>query len=325
MDVYIDIGSTNVKWVYSNGKVNKIPFPAPVINQNGIFEVDPELIYQIVEKLVNGANRAFLSVQMHGYVLLQNGKAVTNYISWRDERASGITPNFELIKEYGVDIKPNLPRLSLQTQTVEFNCFCTLGSYLTYRLTGNNKTHISDGAPSGFFNVKQKSAVKTNFELPKVSYSVEVVGEYNGTKIYTPIGDQQSAILGAVGQNYNGLILNLGTAGQMCCIENGFISGDFESRPYFNGNTLCTVTRLIGGGVIASESDQQILPKLIKDYSLALKKLPQKPIITVTGGVVNYRKPLLEKVLLALGVNYTFNAECDALKGLEIIAKGENL
>ncbi len=325
MDVFIDIGSTNVKWSYSNGKVNKIPFPAPVVCENGKFEVNPELIYEIVEKLIKGVNRAFLSVQMHGYVLLKNGKAVTNYISWRDERASGIMPNFELSKEYGVDIKPNLPRLSLQTQTVDFDCFCTLGSYLAYRLTDNNKTHISDGAPSGFYNVKQKNAVKTNFELPKVSYSVEVVGEYNGTKIYTPIGDQQSAILGAVGQNYNGLILNLGTAGQMCCIESGFVAGEFESRPYFNGNTLCTVTRLIGGGTISKYSDEEILYKLIQDYSVALKKLPPKSELTVTGGLVNYRRNLLEKVLNALKVNYVFNAECDALEGLKIIAQGEDL
>lgn len=80
---------------------------------------------------------------MHGYVLLKEGREATGYISWRDERGKDLPPDFALTEEYGVRIKPNLPRLSLQAQSVAADEFCTLGSYLVYRLTGKNTTHVT--------------------------------------------------------------------------------------------------------------------------------------------------------------------------------------
>ena len=322
MNIYIDVGSTNIKWKYDNDCAHYIPFPLPCVNEGVCFEVRAEEIFRIVQSLLRGAQRAFLSVQMHGYVLLKNSKEVTNYISWRDERAKNFAPNFTIDKEYGVDIKPNLPRLSLQTQKVSFDQFCTLGSYLIYRLTGKNETHISDAAPSGFYNVHHGTREPVPFALPNAQYTVKAVGRYENTEIYTPVGDQQASILGA-GNHFDGYILNLGTAGQLCCIENGFCQGEFESRPFFDGKTLCTVTRLLGGEVIAQYDDREIEERLVKDYKSALKKLPTRNKLLVTGGVVQYRKKLLCRVLDQLSLPYCFNIGSDALKGLEIIAKGE--
>ncbi|MBR2341451.1 MAG: hypothetical protein IKA72_03490 [Clostridia bacterium] len=321
-DLYIDIGSTNIKWKRAGG-VSQTPFPTPVYSENGRFEVDAEEIFNIVRRLIEDSKRVFFSVQMHGYVLLKDGVAVSNYISWRDERGAAVQPAFTLTKEYGVDIKPNLPRLSLQTQTVEFDEFCTLGSYLVYRLTGKNETHISDAAPSGFYNVCLREREQTAFKLPTPSYEIKPVGHYLDTAIYTPVGDQQASILGSVGRCFDGYVLNLGTAAQLCEIANGFVSGEFESRPYFDGKTLCTVTRLIGGGVIAKYSDDEIFEKLVEEYGGALKKLPVCKRLVATGGLVKYRRTLLCKVLDELGVEYSFNEECDALAGLEILSKGE--
>lgn len=323
MDVYIDIGSTNVKWRRGGECVKTTPFPAPLKSEYPYFEANADEIVLLVERLIRGADRVFISVQMHGYVLLKDGSAVTNYISWRDERGGNCTPAFTLTKEYGVDIKPNLSRLSLQTQTAEYDEFCTLGSYLVYRLTGKNVTHITDAAPSGFYNVCQREEEKVEFRLPKARYEVNVAGRYGLTEIYTPVGDQQAAILGAVGNEFDGYILNLGTAAQLCCIADGFVSGEYESRPYFGGKTLCTVTRLVGGGVIAKYTDEEIEERLVREYGEAMKKLPERKKVLATGGVVKYRKELLRRVLERLGVEYAFNEECDALVGLESIAKGE--
>lgn len=321
-DLYIDIGSTNIKWK-REGQIFQTSFPAPVLANNNRFEVDAEEIFNIVRSLIKDDDRVFFSVQMHGYVLLKDGLAVSNYISWRDERGANSAPAFTISKEYGVDIKPNLPRLSLQTQTVEFDEFCTLGSYLVYRLTGNNQTHISDAGPSGFYNVYTREQDKTAFKLPKATYTVQPVGYYGETLVYTPVGDQQASILGAVGKDFNGYVLNLGTASQLCEILDGFVCGEFESRPYFDGKTLCTVTRLIGGGVIAEKTDEEIYLSLVKEYATALKKLPVCSRLVATGGLIKYRKKLLCKVLDELGVSYSFNENCDALAGLEILAKGE--
>jgi len=321
-NLYIDIGSTNIKWK-RNGVVHKTPFPAPTVDRDGLYEVDAEAIFSIVQGLIEDGDRVFFSVQMHGYVLLKEGVAVTNYISWRDERGAKLTPKFTVTKEYGVDVKPNLPRLSLQAQTVAFDTFCTLGSYLVYRLTGKNQTHITDAAPSGFYNVYERKRVETAFGLPAASYAVEAVGRYKNAEIYTPVGDQQAAILGAVGKDFCGYVLNLGTAAQFCEISDSFVRGDFESRPYFDGKTLCTVTRLVGGGVIAKHTDEEIFQRLVEEYGAALKKLPVCARLVATGGLVNHRKALLVRVLDALGVQYFMNEDCDVLTGLEILSKGE--
>ena len=188
---------------------------------------------------------------------------------------------------------------------------------MVYKLTGKNTTHITDAAASGFFNVKERVCDKVEFKLPCATYEVLSVGKYKNTVIFTPVGNQQASVLGAVGKDYEGVILNLGTAGQMCCIKNGFTSGEFESRPFFEGKTLCTVTRLIGGGVIAEKTDEELEKLLLADYMQAKKKLPTSGNMIITGGVTKYRKKLLCSVLDKLNVNYQFTQQCDALNGLK--------
>ena len=325
-DLYIDVGSTNVKWMESGSQtLHLLEFPSAQKSEYPYYEVPHENIFQTVKSIIETckANRVFFSVQMHGYVLLKNGKAVTPYVSWRDERAKSLEPRFVITKEYGVDIKPNLPRLSLQAQTVVFDEFCTLGSYLVYRLTGKNATHITDGAATGFYNVKNRTCDEVGFKLPFATYEVLSVGNYKNTAVYTPVGDQQASVLGAVGSEYDGIVLNLGTAGQMCCIKNGFVSGDYESRPFFNGKTLCTVTRLVGGGIIAEKTDEELEELIFNDYKTAKEKLPHSNKMIVTGGVIKYRKKLLCNVLNKLNVNYNFTQHCDALNGLKKL-QGEN-
>ena len=319
-DLYIDVGSTNIKWMESNSlTLHLVSFPQAEKDEYPYYEVSHDKIFEKIKNIIetSNADRAFFSVQMHGYVLLKDGNAVSNYVSWRDERGATLVPKFTLTKEYGVDVKPNLPRLSLQAQKLDFDEFCTLGSYLVYRLTGKNVTHITDGAPTGFFNVKNKTCDAVSFKLPCVTYEVLPVGSYNNTQIYTPVGDQQASVFGAVDKDYDGLVLNLGTAGQMCCIRNGFVCGEFESRPFFEDKTLCTVTRLIGGSIIAEKSDAELEDLLLNDYKSAKEKLPYCNQMIVTGGVIEYRKKLLSNVLDKLNVNYTFTHQCDALNGLK--------
>lgn len=324
MDLFIDIGSSNIKWNCLNGG-GSTPFPKPLKDDYPYFEVDCEEIVAIVKNIILNCkpSRVFFSVQMHGYVLLAGEKAVTPYISWRDQRGKDLIPNFELTAEYGVHLKPQLARRSVQTHTVKFDKLCSLGSFITYRLTGENLSHITDVFALGFYNVCKKSVDVCGFSLPKATYSVQKAGDYNGVEVFTPVGDQQASILGATkGKKQNCWILNLGTAGQICTLENGFCCGEYESRPYFNGKTLCTVTGLPAGAVISQYADADIKERLIEEYSLAIKRLPKRDYLLVTGGLVKYRKQLIEEVLTAIGVKYIFNYQADAIFGLEILAKG---
>lgn len=335
-DLYIDIGSTNVKYrsIDNSGRVTtgSEPFPQPFIDDGIRYEVNLSDINDIVFRIVKKStySRIFISVQMHGYILKKSENFITKYISWRDKRGERLCKIHNLPPESGESIKPNLPflsaRITLEETGVGYGedlSFFTLGSYISFLLTGKNITHITDAAASGFFNVKtgrRGEWVDFDMCLPEVYSEIKSVGQYEGAQVFTPFGDQQCAVLGS-GATSEEYILNLGTAAQMCCIENEFIFGNFESRPFFGGKTLCTVTGLVGGGYIVKKKDEVLYDELIEEYSSALKKIPEKKEIMITGGVVVYRKKLIEKIAEGLKIKYTLNDSSDALCGLEIIGK----
>jgi len=310
------------------------PFPKPCVNDGVCYEVKlsdiDDVLLRIVEK--STYSRIFISTQMHGYVLKKGDKFITEYVSWRDKRGADLCENYVLPPESGESVKPNLPLLSarITLEKLGVDCgedltFFTLGSYVSYLLTGVNAIHITDAAASGFFSVvtgRKGEWVDLDMALPEVYSEIKSVGCHNGTFVFAPFGDQQCAVLGS-GESADEYILNLGTAAQLCCVEDEFVSGDFESRPFFGGKTLCTVTGLIGGGVISDLSDEEAEDKLVADYGAAIKRLPKKARLLATGGVVKYRKELLRRVLERLGVEYSFNESSDALEGLRKLAEEE--
>ena len=339
----IDIGSTSKKYAESeNGsfpeKVNKTPFPEALPLPEPFYEADAEKIFSIVKDIIDSssAQAVMFSVQMHGYLLAdKNGKLLTRYISWRDKRA-GLKPyGFTLSPEHGVGLKANLPRASVKVTAELFpeiaknaSVFFTLGSYLSFRLTGNNVTHITDAAASGFYNciTGKEDFNATDYpvklELPVAYMNVRVAGFYNGKSIFTPVGDQQATILGLNEQDC--YILNLGTAAQMCETGDNFLSGDFECRPFFNGKFLYTVTGLYGGGYIRENSRQQAITQmLVSNYKTALEKLPEKNELVVTGGTLEYHKDLIFGVLKELNVKSRIAGKADAINGLCYLAKAE--
>lgn len=330
MDIFIDIGSTRIKWCKGGGDIFSLPFPSESVSKPPYFEVNPQKIWDIILGIVQDSKikRIFMSVQMHGYVLLgESNREVSNYISWRDRRAGLVKMPFPIAKENGVDLKDNLPRASLYAMRVlapeDYNRaqeFCTLGSYLTYKLTGYNATHITDAAASGFYNTKTCEGTSDGLKLPVAFKDIELVGfSPNNAAVYTPVGDQQAAVLGS-GAGEGDYVMNLGTAGQLCCIKNGFTAGDFESRPYFGDKTLCTVTNLMAGSAINHNEAKDWTERFFNDYNNAFKKLPKSNKIIVTGGVVRYTKNKLIQILDRLGLPYEFNKGEAAIDGLKKIA-----
>lgn len=333
--LYLDIGSTNIKSMISldgkSGEVRRTHFPAPAVEESFLYEVDAEEILARVIPIIREAacDEVYLSTQMHGYLLADDKKnLLTRYISWQDKRAEKFGVSVAVGAESGTAMKPNLPRAGVEaikiTQPKLYARaaeFFTLGSYLAWALTGNNATHITDAAASGFYNVKERSAQVCDLILPQVLYEMRPVGRYGESEVYAPAGDQQCAILGAGGDE-NTFVLNLGTAAQMCTIADGFVCGDFESRPYFNGKTLCTVTGLSGGKRLNTlGSDARAVFALADEYKAAMRRLPQKKNFLVTGGAYSYHRGLLERVFGVMGVEYTVNEGADALAGLKILSE----
>ena len=195
----IDIGSTHIKWakvshIYQIEDEGKRPFPEPCVDRDNFFEVDIHKIEKIIVEIIDSfqdIDKVFISAQMHGYILTdKKNDPITPYISWRDQRAKNNIKPFKIKESYGVLFKYNLPKVSIKFM-VESNpelmskCknFYTLGSYITFKLTGKNETHITDAAPSGFYNVIDGTKDKLYFSLPDIHYDVSLVGFYKDIKI----------------------------------------------------------------------------------------------------------------------------------------------
>lgn len=326
-NTFIDIGSTSIKWCVDGAKPAEIPFPSNIALPPPYFEVPVKEILALLREIVNkyAKGRLFISVQMHGYVLLgKSGDAVSEYISWQDCRSALTEIPFSIEPENGVAMKANLPKAGLYaikvsqpglySKTAEF---CTLGSYLVKMLTGLNITHITDAAASGFYNVKTLKGY-AEIKIPVATASVEPVGITGGVTVFTPVGDQQAAVLGSrAGEDC--YVMNIGTAGQLCCIHPTFIEGPFESRPYFFGKTLCTVTNLYGGKAITALA-QDWEDAFFKAYDGAIRKLPQKSKILVTGGFGKRFRLKLCRVLERMGLPFSFSDKEDAIEGLRTLA-----
>lgn len=334
--LYVDIGSTNIKSAVSaDGEfegVERVAFPAPAVDGNFRFEVDVDKILERVHEIVDRAacEEVYISTQMHGYLLADaQRRPVTRYISWQDRRAQACGIQLKIAAPSGTAMKGNLPRAGVEairrTQPEVYGRaaeFFTLGSYVAYALTGNNATHITDAAASGYYNVRERTVYPCALRLPQAEYEVRSVGRYRGVYVYAPMGDQQCSVLGA-GADERTYVLNLGTAGQLCTVAKGYVSGDYESRPYFGGDTLCTVTGLSGGKRL-KECGKEDVPSLAAEYAQAMARLPKREKLLVTGGAYAWHRDLLEGVLERLEIAYTVNEGADALAGLKEIAEEKN-
>lgn len=331
----IDIGSTNIKWAKTNldgfvYDIHKCPFPEKLLFPKPYFEVDINRIIDILKNIVDensDCNELYVSVQMHGYLLTdRNHFPVTNYISWRDQRAKNLNLLDNLEKASGTSLKNNTPRVSvLAIKNFQKGIYryskhlFTLGSYLAYCLTNKIGIHITDACPTGYYSVITKKSIESEISLPKAYGNVKVLGKYNNIKVYLPVGDQQASIK-ALNHSESSYILNLGTACQICCIEDKYVEGNFETRPYFNQKFLCTKTELLGGLYINNYQRDDLEEKLYKNYKAALLDLPKRETLIATGGVLDFHLHLLERVLKRLAIPYRID-KSNALDGLSKLAK----
>jgi sugar (pentulose or hexulose) kinase len=340
----IDLGSTSIKWASFDHEhrfksiVSSVPFPKPLSYPPPLFEVSAEEIVQLVLNIIRSVSpidQIYISVQMHGYLLARNGKLLTPYISWQDQRSQLFMNGHRLFDQFpmrlppisGSMTRPNSPTCSLFTMNhlepdlfSQATEFYTLGSYLTYHLTGVNATHITDAAASGMYNKEDGSSQFNMYpflRMPQATLKVEQIGYWGQTAVYSPIGDQQASVLGSGLEYEHQYLLNLGTAAQLCVVSDAYHFGDFESRPYFKGRSLCTVSGLLGGKEIATHTHSlEFVQLLANDYFSAISKLPTRQEILVIGGVSVHHRELIAIICDLLQIPCHIRPDTDALDGL---------
>lgn len=287
MYLAIDVGSTYIKFAVLD--IHKIEIiksskiePKRIIKDNKrFFEYDVQDMFLNIKSYIDRAlihykiKGIIFSTQMHGFIL-EEKNFTTPYISWQDERClcdyqdnksylehlKGIISK-EDMANHGVYLKPDMALCNLYAFVKQNGCesllgytFFTLGSYLIYRLTGLNCTHITNAAPTGLANIVNNSwnydlIHKCGFDgltLPDIKSDISICGYYKNIPVYPDIGDQQATILGSGTMPYYDLNVNIGTATQVSIITDRLEKPEIgEVRPYFDGLYLKTISGLTGG------------------------------------------------------------------------------
>lgn len=335
----LDIGSSFIKYTVFDmegkrvGRRVKLSAPEPTEQNETRYEVSAEAIWGKVKDIVIEVAKdepnlvgIVLCTQMHGFILADENKtAITPYISWQDNRCMEYDGDgnrwidklhqlncAEKMKNAGVDLKPNLSICNLYALLQEKHWqqrkihFCTLGSYLIWKMTGNNICHITNGAATGLLDIVNGCWNRNLIEMlefselkfPQLELGLETCGTYTvaGKKIsvFPDLGDHQTSVLGSMARPNKDVNISIGTAGLVSVVTKEYLWMAGEVRPYFDGLYLNTQRGLFGG------RDLEVLVNFLVET-----------IEIITG-----TKPDVEKIWSSISTDIQYSY--DFYKGLDI-------
>ena len=199
--------------------------------------------------------------QMHGIVYLDtDGRCLSPLYTWQDERAA--LP-FNETESWAAHLSavtgyPAAPGYGLATHYYNVHhglvpetaaCFCTIADFVAMRLAGRTSPLLdgSNAASLGLFDLQngcfdKDAAEKAGLSphlLPQVSKNAYLGTGTFKIPVYTAIGDNQAAFLGAVDDRKHTLLVNVGTGSQVAVFTPGYLSvPGLETRPYPGGGNL---------------------------------------------------------------------------------------
>lgn len=286
------------------------PFPAPELGlPNGWIEIDPWKVCSVVDELLSKLMEQSpkpellcVSGQMGGLILLdQHSKPLTNYISWRDQRTIGSAASesaFSMVSQRWASsgFFPELGRELQAGSTTVLSAWLrenkllpkgatprTIGDFVVSRLVGHatpmHATHaigmIDLNSDQWHYAAFEAIGIET-LQLPELVFTECCVGQTYvcgaELQVYGSYGDQQCALRGA-GLQRDELSLNISTGSQVSRRAAIFQPGNYQSRKYFFGDTLNTVTHLPAGRSLQSLVD--LLTEVAKAQALPLDNVWQ--------------------------------------------------
>lgn len=264
--------------------VCSLAFPDPVANlASGHIEIDPKVVVSRVEQLIeqlaeNLSHRCSIWIcgQMGGLILADDrGRAKSNYISWRDQRSlrstGGIRASLETIRlDWPEPIFASLGRelqagststllhwlsehrkLSDGVLPLSIADYCI--SHLAKQIGTMHTTHaigLLDLNKWDWHYAAMERIGLGDLWWPELIRDTRAVAHWKiGSRIFQvhgSYGDQQCALYGA-GLKANQLSLNISTGSQVSLLSEGFQSGPYQTRAYFEDRLLNTITHLPAG------------------------------------------------------------------------------
>jgi xylulokinase len=283
----IDVGSSFIKAALLDldtlqlRRVERAPFPGFVQGLEPLHrEVDPAKAMRAVEdvlaRVLAGESRCdgvVLCGQMHGFVLVDGrGEAISNYISWLDQR---VTPEeFEEMSgavteqdraEIGNEFRssialPLLASLRRRGALPDGATPVSLADFVAGRLCGAlpameaTQAAAFGGLRLGTLGWHEGVIGKLGLDSlrwPEVRPQGSIVGAWQDAPCYTAVGDQQCALAGALLAGRE-LSVNIGTGSQVGMLADAAGPGGLQTRPYFDGRMLRTITHIPGGRALSA-------------------------------------------------------------------------
>lgn len=298
----VDPGSLQVRHIH------RVPFPGPLPNLPPLFfEVDPSQIMLAVRGLINhllplapGCSGIVVCGQMGGLILVnERGEALSNYLSWKDQRAvmshpSGAGTYFEVMaqrlsqkerQQLGNEVRPGLPISFLfwfaeQNRSLPANAIMAAVADFVVANLCETTAETEQTSAVGAVNLETRNWHHDAFSnlglagsrWPMLRDFREPVGRMRigsaTIPCYAPTGDHQCALAGAL-IGYDELSLNISTGAQASLLTSRFQPGAYQTRPYFDGLFLNTVTHIPAGRSLGILLD--LLCELAKAHQVTLE------------------------------------------------------
>jgi sugar (pentulose or hexulose) kinase len=272
------------------GHVRRKPFPEPISNRDPLgCEFSPNAILTAFRALIDelaplapDCEGIILSTQMHGLVLMNEHRdAVSNCLTWRDQRAmtqhpSGSGSYFDAIVEHttgdelrqlGNELEPARPLCFLfwfkeQGTLVPGSIPASLADFVISAISGDSPgVDATNASAYGAFNLETSDWHRglisklglDHLAWPRIRKQGEVAGYLRvGSRlvpVYAPVGDAQAALAGSLLSSEE-LSLNIATGAQVSRLTDQLCLGDYQTRPYFDGQFLNTFSYPPAGGAL---------------------------------------------------------------------------
>ncbi|HWC90039.1 MAG TPA: FGGY family carbohydrate kinase [Pirellulales bacterium] len=269
-----------------------VPGPAPG-KPAACFEIDPDAVVHAARQLLDelhplaGDCQGVVACSQMGGVVLTDaaGAAVTHYLSWRDQRALEPYPAtdhsyFDELRQrttpgdwdrIGRELKPG-SAATLLFWLAEKGVIppgavmaMSLGDYVVARLC-QAPAAAEPTLALGMLDLAARSWHSDWFDRlgfgaldwPTLSAFSAPAGRVpiGTTRVpcYPAVGDQQAALFGAE-LTEGELSLNISTGSQVATLVSEWQPGDCQTRPYFDGRLLSTITHLPAGRSLSALVD----------------------------------------------------------------------
>jgi sugar (pentulose or hexulose) kinase len=280
--------------------ITTLPFPVPCSDvPPEWFVIDPRLVVSSVKQLIQrlsegceGVGHIWLCGQMGGVILADKlGNALSRYISWRDQRSLAISANgkshlHNLREAWPEDVWMSLGRELQPGSTSTILSWlqqkdrlpadaipCSIADYVVANLARKSPTmHVTyaigllDLHTMDWHRQALAQIGLDKVHWPKLIHGIEPIIDLQvdgqNYLVHGCFGDHQTALWGA-GLEREELSINASTGSQVSQRTNQFVPGPYQTRLYFEGDMLNTVTHLPAGRALNA------LVSLLTEFSQA--------------------------------------------------------